>query len=137
MIGARPPKATPEMVRGAPSWLAYRDDDAPRAYASVEYARRVPYAASLGEEFAALTARALSVGRHAEEPHRSVLALLVDCPADHGRERGAAYEQLAAIAHDAGMSKAQRVRWYDLARCVPLSEKHALHLIGRLRRAAA
>ena len=69
---------------------------------------------------------------------------LADCPADgHGRaaerqERGATYRQLSRIAHDAGMTQGERRRWYDLARSIPLSEKHASHLIGRIggRRAA-
>jgi len=137
VIGAHPPtRVTPEMVHGvvAPYWLAYRDDEAPRPYSNAEYARRVPYVHA--DEFVTLTERALSVGRHAEEPHRSVLALLIDCPADRGHDRGAAYEQLAAIAHAAGMSKQERARWYEVARCVPLSEKHASHIIERLRRAA-
>ncbi len=106
---------------------------------------RVPYDPAFGfvDEFVTLTMRALSVGQHAEEPYRSVLRLLIDCPADgHGRaaakqERGATYRQLAAIAHKAGMSKGQRYRWYELARSVPLSEKHASHIIGRLGRRAA
>ena len=122
-----------------------RDDSTPRAYATVEYATRVPYDAALGwaDEFVTLTMRAVSVGRHAEEPHRSLLALLIDCPADErGRaaakqERGAAYKQLGRIAHDAGMTEEERVRWYELARSIPLSEKHASHIIGRLDRGVA
>ncbi len=88
--------------------------------------------------------RALSVGQRAEEPYRSLLVLLLDCPADEcGRaaarqERGATYRQLGRIAHDASMTPGQRRRWYDLARSIPLSEKHASHLIDRMsgRRAA-
>jgi hypothetical protein len=133
------------MVRGAPYWLAYRGDDAPRAYSTVEYAARVPYDATLGfaDEFVTLTMRALSVGRHAEEPHRSLLALLINCPADErGRaaakqERGASYRQLGRIAHDVGMTEGERMRWYELARSIPLSEKHASHIIGRLDRGEA
>jgi hypothetical protein len=122
-----------------------RNDSTPRAYATVEYATRVPYDAALGfvDEFVTLTMRALSVGQHAEEPYRSVLALLIDCPADdHGRaaakqERGASYRQLGRIAHDAGMTEGERMRWYDLARSIPLSERHASHIIGRLDRGEA
>ena len=110
-------------------------------YRTPENAARVPYDATLGfvDEFVTLTLRAVSVGRHAEEPYRSVLALLIDCPADdHGRaaarqERGATYRQLGRIAHGAGMTPGQRRRWYDLARSIPLSERHASHLIGRMR----
>ena len=64
--------------------------------------------------------------------------MLIDCPADdHGRaaakqERGATYKQLAALAHRVGMTRGERYRWYELARSIPLSEKHASHLIGRM-----
>lgn len=122
-----------------------RHDSTPRAYATVEYAERVPYDAALGwaDEFVTLTMRAVSVGQHAEEPHRSLLALLIDCPADERglaaaeQERGAAYKQLGRIARDAGMTEGERVRWYDLARSIPLSEKHASHILGRLDRGVA
>ena len=109
---------------------------------------RIPYDPALGYEgeFCTLTMRALSVGRRAEEPYRSVLALMIDCPAsEHGRQaahqcRGASYKQLAFMGHMLGWSKAHRARWYEIARSIPLSEKHASHLIGRLtyatRRAA-
>jgi hypothetical protein len=105
------------------------------AYSTVEYAERVPYDPALGhvDEFVMVTMRALSVGQHTEEPHRSVLGLLIDCPVDdHVRataeqEHGATYKQLAAIAHDASMSKRERFRWYEVARSVPLSKKHASH----------
>jgi hypothetical protein len=85
-----------------------------------------------------LTLRAVSVGRHAEEPYRSLVALLIECPADErGRaaarqERGATYGQLGRIAHDAGMTRGGRYRWYELACSIPLSEKHASHIIGRM-----
>jgi hypothetical protein len=102
---------------------------------------RVPYDHQLGDadEFVKLTLRAISVGQRSEEPYRSVLALLFDCPAhEHGRPvlrqcRGASYRQLALIAHRLGWSKSERVRWYDLARAIPLSEAHASHLIDRLK----
>ena len=107
---------------------------------------RIPYDTTLGfvDEFAMLTLHALSVGRHAEEPYRSLLTLLVDCcAAEHGgaaarQERGATFRQLARIAHDADMTPGQLRSWYDLARSIPLSEKHASHLIARIggRRAA-
>jgi hypothetical protein len=101
---------------------------------------RILYDASLGfiDEFVVLTLRAVSVGRHAEEPYRSLVALLIDCPADErGRaaarqERGATYGQLGRIAHDAGMTRGGRYRGYELACSIPLSEKHASHIIGRM-----
>lgn len=105
---------------------------------------RIPYDPALEAEptFGTLH-RSLSVGRPVEEPFRSTLALLIDCGAtDHGRRaerqmRGASYKQLALIAHSAGMSKAERVRWYDIARCIPLAGQHAHHIIGSLQRGEA
>lgn len=72
------------------------------------------------------------------EPHRRILALLTNCPThDNGRQelkqrRGASYRQLAFIAHLAGLTGEERQTWYEIARSVPLSEKHAGHLIDRL-----
>src|SRR5215211_4728540 len=51
----------------------------PPGYSSPEAdPARIPYDASLGfiDEFVVLTLRAVSVGRHAEEPYRSLVALL-------------------------------------------------------------
>jgi len=106
---------------------------------------RIHYDAQLGyvDEFVMLTMRAISVGQHVEEPFRSILALLIDCGAtDHGRRaarqcRGASYKQLAAIGHRFGMSKAERQRWYEVARSIPLSDQHAHHLLGKLQKVAA
>jgi len=106
---------------------------------------RIPYDAQLGyvDEFVTLTMRALSVGQHVEEPYRSILALLIDCAVtDHGRRasrqcRGASYKQLAAIGHRFGMDKAQRQRWYEVARSVPLSEQPARHILSGLQKEAA
>jgi len=114
-----------------------------RGRENAEYTERIPYDPDLGyiDEFVTLTARALSVGKHAEEPFRGVLGKLIDCPAHtHGRaaakqERGASYKQLAYIGHLAGFGKVERPRWYELARSIPLSEAHAGHLIARLKQA--
>jgi hypothetical protein len=132
--------------RNAPKEVEHPAAPSPHYSSPEAVPARIPYDAALGfaDEFVTLTLRAVSVGRHAEEPYRSVLALLIDCPADyHGRAaakqgRGASYRQLGRIAHDAGMTPGQRRRWYDLARSIPLSEKHASHLIDRMsgRRAA-
>ncbi len=110
-----------------------------------EQPERVPFDEQLGyvDEFVTLTMRALSVGQHLEEPYRSLLARLIDCPAvDHGRRaarqcRGASYKQLGLIGHKFGMSKAQRVRWYELARSIPLSDQQAHHILACLQRQAA
>jgi hypothetical protein len=72
-----------------------------------------------------------------------VLALLIDCGAvDHGHRgdrqaREASYRHLAFIGHRVGMTKAQRQRWYEIARRIPLSEAHAAHLIASLSRSEA
>jgi hypothetical protein len=49
------------------------------------------------------------------------------------QRRGASYKQLALIGHLVGLSKEERVRWYELARFLPLSEAHANHIIKRLK----
>lgn len=108
-------------------------------------AERVPYDEALGypDEFVNLTLRALSVGRHAEEPYRSVLGLLLDCPVvGHGRRaekqcQGASYKALAKVGHLCGWSKAEGVCFYDLARSIPLSQAHVGHILGKLSREAA
>lgn len=104
----------------------------------------IPFDPSLGyaDDFIDLTHRALSIGRRVVDPYHSVLMLLLDCGVtDHGRRaerqmRGASYKQLARIAHTVEMSKAERVRWYEVARAVPLSDQHAHHIISRLKGAA-
>jgi len=98
---------------------------------------RVPYDAH-PDEFAEVTVRALRLAEEVGEPYSSLLRLLVGLyPEDHGRawsaqQRGASYRQLALIAHRAGLSKEERIKWYAVAESVPLSEKHASHIIGRL-----
>ena len=91
-------------------------------------------------DFAELTARALeraAVG----DGYGLILALLADCePLEHlahEQRRGASYKRLAAIAHTAGMSKPERVRWYRVAEGIPLADRHAGHILSKLKRAAA
>jgi hypothetical protein len=73
------------------------------------------------------------------EPCAALLRLLVGLyPEDHGRaraaqQRGASYKQLALIAHRGWLSKAERMAWYGVAESIPLSERHASHIIGGLR----
>ncbi len=96
---------------------------------------RVPYPA--GANFAALTGRALQVGGE----FAPVLGLLRDCwPVEglaHEQGRGASYKRLAAIGHAWGMTKAERVRWYRVAESIPLSDRHAGHILARSKRSAA
>jgi len=91
-----------------------------------------------GCDFAALTGRAL---QYAAGDYGQVLALLLDCQPlrafAHEQERGASYKRLAAIGHVWGMSKAERGRWYRVAEAIPLSDRHAGHILDRSKRQAA
>jgi hypothetical protein len=102
---------------------------------STEDAARVPF--DRGEAFAALTGRALA--RAGE--FSPVLELLRDCRPlghlSHEQGRGASYKRLAAIGHAFGMTKAERVRWYRVAEEIPLSDRHAAHILSRSKRSAA
>jgi hypothetical protein len=80
-----------------------------------------------------------------EEPYASVLKLLSDCypsvPTDATLQRaehqGASYKQLAYIGHLAGMDGSSRMEFYRVAEAIPLSQRHAGHLIAHLREEAA
>jgi hypothetical protein len=95
--------------------------------------------------FTDLTARAVAMADNLEEPYASLLRLLGDCgeasEADttlyRQQHQGATYKTLAAIAHRAGMGKDQRVKWYRICESVPLSQRHAGHIVSRLQRRAA
>ncbi len=98
----------------------------------------VPFDSSY--DFDYLTARALRVAGEVEEPYAGLLQLLEDCeredsgPLAYQQERGASYKQLAAIGHAVGMAKGARVRWYRVAESIPLSRRHAGHILARLKR---
>jgi hypothetical protein len=100
---------------------------------------RVPFETRLS--FDALTRHAL--GLELEEPFASLIELLADCYSSQDttlykqQYRGATYKQLAAIGHAIGLSKPERVRWYRIAESIPLSQRHAGHILGKLQRAAA
>ena len=102
---------------------------------STEEPARVPYPPCA--DFAALTGRAIEHGGE----FAPVLALLRDCwPAEHlahEQGRGATYKRLAAIGHAWSMTKAERVRWYRVAESIPLSQRHAGHILSRSKRSAA
>lgn len=104
---------------------------------------RIPYPDGDGTAFESATAEAL---RMAEElgtfnVYGGILRLLRDCEpmAQYARQerRGASFKQLAAIAHTVGMSSPERSGWYRIAEAVPLSDRHAGHLLGRLKKQAA
>ena len=47
------------------------------------------------------------------------------------------YKQLAALGHSVGMSTAQRVQWYRIAKEIPLRRRYAGHILSKLKRKAA
>ena len=103
---------------------------------------RVPYPPEETSDFAALTAKAMAMAREIGGVHGALLGMLSGCeapPLTTGawEQRGASYKSLAAIGHRAGMTKAERVQWYRVAESIPLSQRHAGHILGKLQKAAA
>src|SRR5215204_1345975 len=111
---------------------------------------RVDYTAAFdrADSFDVLTRQALALAELAgarKDPSARVLLLLVDCydVGERGgvvyrqQHQGASYKSLAAIGHRTGMSKAERVQWYRIAEGIPLSQRHAGHILSRLKRQAA
>jgi hypothetical protein len=49
------------------------------------------------------------------------------------QQRGASYKQLAYIAHLVDMTKPERQLWYGVAESIPLSDRHAAHIISKLK----
>jgi hypothetical protein len=98
---------------------------------------RIPY--PTGVDFEEVTSTALSMA--SGSPYGPVLSLLDDCePLDYlayEQERGASYKRLAAIAYTWGMSKQERIGWYRVAEEIPLSDRHAGHILSSLKRQAA
>jgi hypothetical protein len=96
---------------------------------------RIPY--PVGTDFEEGTRRALRV----KGPYSPVLARLTSCyPVPHlayEEARGASYKRLAAIAHTYGMTSSERSGWYRCAESIPLSDRHAGHIISKLKRPAA
>ncbi len=110
------------------------DEAKPAASSVPDDKPRVPY--PLGTDFEEVTRTALGMGATGMLYGR-LLSLLADCyPLDNLRDeqkRGASYKRLAAIGHAWGMSKAERVRWYRVAEDLPLSDRHAGHILSRLK----
>jgi hypothetical protein len=102
---------------------------------------RVPFDEDASLEI--LTDRALSMAEAVAEPFGFLLRQVANChPASEGplyeqQHRGASYRSLAAIGHMVGMSKAECVQWYRIAEAIPLSQRHAEHILSRLKRRAA
>ncbi len=95
----------------------------------------------VGTDFEESTRRALALALDVQEVYAEVLSLLADCyPLTHlayEQSRGASYARLAAIAHTLGMTKAERIGWYRVAEDLPLSDRHAGHILSKLKRRAA
>lgn len=106
-----------------------------------EEPERIPFAADLDP--IEVARRVGSLVQELEYPYSAVLRLLSNySPATHGRpqlqeRRGATYRQLAAIAHTTPMSYEERMEWYRIAESVPLSQRAAAHILGRLKGQAA
>jgi len=90
-----------------------------------------------------LTDRAVTMAEAVAEPYGYLLRQTADCyPVSDGslhdqQRRGASYKSVAAIGHRVGMTKAERVQWYSIAEAIPLSQRHAGHILGKLQKAAA
>lgn len=94
-------------------------------------------------DFAVLTDRAAAMADAVAQPYCLLLQQLADFHAETDgtlydqQRRGASWKQLAAIGHMVGMTKAERVQWYRVAESVPLSQRHAGHILSRLIARAA
>ena len=104
-------------------------------------ADRVPF--DRFADFEVLSDRAVTMAAAVAEPYGYLLRQVADCyPVSEGplydqQRRGATYKSLAAIGHSVGMTKAERVQWYAIAEAIPLSQRHAGHILSRLKRKAA
>jgi hypothetical protein len=98
---------------------------------------RIPY--PTGADFEEGTAEALRIAEEMGEFHLygRLLGMLSDCERmEHyapQEERGATYKQLAAIGHAARMSGPERSGWYRCAESIPLSDRHAGHILEKLK----
>ncbi len=88
-------------------------------------------------DFEDLTRRALKLAEEVESIFAKPLRLLHDCLSmewlAREQERGASFKQLASIGYAVGMSGVERGRWYEIAKSVPLSQRHAGHIISKLK----
>ena len=102
---------------------------------------RVPFDEDASLEV--LTDRATAMAEAVAEPYGFLLRQVADCelaeeePLRDQQRCGASFKSLAAIGHRVGMTKAERIQWYRIAEAVPLSQRHAGHILSRLKRRAA
>ena len=100
---------------------------------------------TVAHDFDELTERAMEFAETCPEPYCTLLYLLADCravgeadaPLYRAQHQGASYRQLAHVGHLCGMSNRERVTWYQIAETIPLAQRHAGHLISKLKREAA
>ncbi|MDP9477884.1 MAG: hypothetical protein M3R38_19745 [Actinomycetota bacterium] len=117
-------------------------DESPRRppTSRADAAERVPFYL---EDFRDLTRRVLAAAGEVPWLYGRLLRIVNDChavedgPLYPQQYRGATYRQLAAIAHEAGMTKPERQKWYRLAESLPLSQRHAGHILTSLKGGAA
>jgi len=91
--------------------------------------------------FTELTRQAVRLARKLDPKFGRLLRMLSDCtevgPEDAAGHRsqsvGAMYKQLAYIAHLAGLDGGTRQEWYSVAESIPMSQRHAGHLIKKLK----
>lgn len=125
-----------------------REHVPPRRTTTTDSAR-VPFEGAFDRAagFDDLTRQALALADSGgvPEPHARLLMLLIDCyavgseggPVYRQQHQGATYKSLAAIGHRAGMDKAECTHWYRISEGIPLSQRHAGHILSRLQERAA
>jgi hypothetical protein len=117
------------------SWPQPKPEPKPR---TVYEDGRVPFTSD--SIFGVLTATAIERAGAVSTLYGRLLFLLGDCYTTahlpHEEQRGTSYKRLAYIAHLVGMTKPERVGWYRVAEDIPLSDRHAEHIIKRLKEAA-
>lgn len=118
----------------------FREDPPPRRSSTPrEEPARVPFDEELG--FEDLTEKAVSLAATVDAPYAALLKLLEDLeeedessPLYTQQSQGATYRTLAAIGHAAGMDGGERAEWYRLAESIPLSQRHAGHILTCLKK---
>jgi hypothetical protein len=119
----------------------HRDDHPSRRREPSTEANRVPF--DHFADFEVLSDRAVTMAAAVAEPYGHLLRQVAGCyPVSEGplynqQHRGASYKSLAAIGHTVGMTKEERVQWCAIAEAIPLSQRHAGHILSRLKRKAA
>jgi hypothetical protein len=124
-----------------------RKENAPPRRTTTADSPRLDYtdAFNKADSFEDLTRRAVVLADTLEEPYTSVLKLLKDCEElaevagimYRQQHQGASYRSLAAIGHKVGMDKQARSYWYRIAEAIPLSQRHAGHILSKLQDEAA